>query len=201
MTKDKRGKRYDSDFKQFALSLYLLNPRNYKELLKNFALPSIRSLQLFTKSWNIEPGINDKIFESLAIKLLSLPAIERHCILCIDEMCLKSHLFYNVSQDNIIGFQDTGYEKSQFAKSAIVIIAENWKLPLCYYFIETTCQSNVLKHIIFYIIIKLEIVHALITDMGSNFIQLSRALGISKENSIFFLVNDEKVFYTFDTSQ
>jgi len=34
--------------------------------------------------------------------------------------------------------------------------------------------------------------------MGSNFIQLSRALGISTENSTF-LVNDEKVFYIFDT--
>lgn len=126
LTKDKRGRRYDSDFKQFALSLYFISPRNYKELLKNFALPSIRSLQLFTKSWNIEPGINDKIFEALAVKLLSLPAIERHCILCIDEMCLKSHLFYNVSQDNIIGFQDTGYEKShQLAKSALVILARS----------------------------------------------------------------------------
>jgi len=64
LTKDKRGRRYDSDFKQFALLLYFICSRNYKELLKNFALPSIRSLQLFTKSWNIEPGINDKIFEA-----------------------------------------------------------------------------------------------------------------------------------------
>lgn len=81
-------------------------------------------------------------------------------------------------------------------------IAGNWKLPVCYCFIETTCQSNVLKDIIFNIIIKLRtcgaIVHALVTDMGSNFIQLSRELGISTDNSTF-LVNEEEVFYIFDT--
>lgn len=41
-------------------------------------------------------------------------------------------------------------------------------------------------------------VHALVTDMGSNFMQLSRDLGISTKNSIFF-VNEEKLFYIFDT--
>src|SRR5580765_5403282 len=53
LIKNKRGRRYDSDFKQFALSLFFSSPRNYRELLKNFALPSVRSLQLFTQSWNI----------------------------------------------------------------------------------------------------------------------------------------------------
>jgi len=42
------------------------------------------------------------------------------------------------------------------------------------------------------------VVHALVTDMGSNFIQLSRELGISTDNSTF-LVNEEEVFYIFDT--
>lgn len=43
----KMCKRYDSEFKKFALSLYFLSPRNYRELKKSIALPSIRSLQCF----------------------------------------------------------------------------------------------------------------------------------------------------------
>lgn len=182
LTKNKRGRRYDNDFKQFALSLFFSSPRNYKNLVNEFALPSIRSLQSFTQSWNIIPGINDKIFDALEFKLKSLASLDKHCILCLDEMSLKAHLFYNISRDEIIGFEDTGYNKlSKPAKSALVVmarsIAGNWKLPICYCFAETTCRSNVLKDLIFNIIIKLRncgaIVHALVTDMGSNFIQLS----------------------------
>ncbi|TGZ53786.1 THAP domain-containing protein 9 [Temnothorax longispinosus] len=205
--KRNRGRRYDPQFKKFALSLYFLSPRNYRELKKSISLPSVRSLQLLTQMWNITPGLNDKIFDALALKIKSLPPMDRHCILCADEMSLKSHLFYNVSQDEIIGFEDNGKEKSSIpAKSVFVImarsIAGNWKLPLCYCFVETTCQNNVLKNIIFETIIKLRmsgaIVHALVTDMGSNFIHLSRDLGISTENSTF-LVEEEKVLYLFDT--
>lgn len=207
LTKNKRGRRYDSDFKQFALSLFFTGPRNYRELIKHFALPSVRSLHLFTQSWKIVPGINDKIFDALNEILLALPPIERHCILTVDEMSLKSHLFYNISEDEIIGFEDTGYEKSHKpAKSALVLmarsIAGNWKFPVCFCLIETACQSSVLKKIIFDIIVKLQnsnsIVHALVSDMGSNFKQLSRELGISTQNTTF-LVNGQKVLYIFDT--
>jgi hypothetical protein len=194
--------------KQFALSLYFASPRNYKNLVKEFALPSVRSLQVFTQSWNITPGINDKIFEALTVKLKALKAIEKHCILCMDEMSLKAHLFYNVSRDEIIGFQDTGNEKlPKLAKNTLVIMARtitgNWKLPVCYCFTETTCRSNVLRTLIFNIITKLRdcgaMVHALVTDMGSNFMQLSRELGILTQNSTFLLVNEEEIFYIFDT--
>lgn len=122
-TKGKRGIRYNNEFKKFAQSMYFLSPRNYKELRKSFALPSVRTLQSFLCNWNIVPGINIKIFEALKIKLNSLPLIERHCILCADEMSLKSHLFYNVSRDEIIGFQDVGDNKLPIpAKNAFIII-------------------------------------------------------------------------------
>lgn len=205
--KSKHGRRYTSNFKQFALQLFFLSPRNYRELKKQFALPSIRSLQSFTQTWKIKPGINNNIFDVLSVKLNSLPPLERHCILCVDEMSLKAHLFYNISQDEIIGFEDMGNKKSaKSAKNALVImarsIAGDWKLPVCFCLMETTCKSNVLQSIIFDVIRKLQgcgaTVHALISDMGSNFIQLSRQLGISTENSVF-LVDDFEILYIFDT--
>lgn len=205
--KGSRGRRYTTNFKKYALSLYFLSPRNYKELKKSIHLPSIRSLQLFTQTWELVPGINEKIFNTFNVKLKSLPAIDRHCILCADEMSLKSHLFYNVSKDEIIGFEDNGERKTCVpAKSVLVImarsIAGNWKLPLYYCFNESACRSKDLKPVLFDIITRLNnsgaLVHALVTDMGLNFIQLSRDLGISKENATF-LVNEHKVAYIFDT--
>jgi len=71
LTKNKHGRRYNSNYKKFALSLYFCSSRNYKNLIKEFALPSVRSLQLFTNSWNIIPGINNKIFDALTLKLKS----------------------------------------------------------------------------------------------------------------------------------
>lgn len=157
LTENKHGRRYDSDFKQFTLFLFFSSQRNYRELIKSFALSSVRSLQLFAQSWNIVLGINDKIFEALTIILQSLVPIERYCILCVEEMSLKAHLFYDVSQDDIIGFEDMGNEKSHKpAKGALVImarsIAGNWKFPVCFCFAQTTCPSIVLKNIRFNII-------------------------------------------------
>lgn len=149
------------------------------------------------------PGINNKIFNVLTIKLNSLPAREHHCILCTDEMSLKPHLFYNVSRDKIIGFEDTGSNKSSVpAKDVLVIIAHSivsdWKIPVCFCFVEIACSSKILKNLIFDIIIKLTNigvkVHALVTDMGSNFILLSRELGISTENSTFLVERKKKYF-------
>lgn len=119
-------------------------------------------------------------------------------------MSLKAHLFYNISQDEIIGFEDKGNEKS--AKNALAImvrsIAGDWKLPVCFCFVETSCKSNVIKPIIFDIIRKLQgcgvNVHALISDMGSNFMQLSCELSILTENCTI-LVDNFKILYIFDT--
>ena len=83
---------------------------------KSIALPSVCSLNLFTKGWNIIPGINDKIFETMKLKLISLALIKRHCVLCAHEISLKIHLFHNISKVEIIEFEDTGDKKSSIQK-------------------------------------------------------------------------------------
>ncbi|KYN17313.1 hypothetical protein ALC57_10402, partial [Trachymyrmex cornetzi] len=112
---------------------------------------SVRSLQLFTQTWNIVPNINDKLFEALKVKLSILPLIERHYVLCADEMSLKSFLFDDISRNEIINFEDFGNRKTSVpSKSALVImarsIAGNWKLPIYFCFIETACPATFLKN-------------------------------------------------------
>jgi len=86
-------------------------------------------------------------------------------------MSLKSFLFYDISRDELIGFKDFGNRKTSVpAKSALVIIARsiagNWKLLVCFCFIETTCPAIFLKNIILDMILKLKnngaLVHAFI---------------------------------------
>lgn len=53
-----------------------------------------------------------KFLKHVKLKLQLLPFIQRHCILCADEMSLKSYLFYDISRDEIIGFEDIGIYNS-----------------------------------------------------------------------------------------
>ncbi|KYM83301.1 hypothetical protein ALC53_06225 [Atta colombica] len=159
--KSKRSRRYDLKFKKFALCLYFLSPRTYRELQKSIALPSVHSLNLFIKRWNIVSSINNKIFEAMKLKLNSLSLTETLCILCVNEMNLKIHLFYNISSDKIIRFENTDDKKSSVpAKNALVIMAHSiageWKLSVCFCLVKTMCRSNILKNLLYDIIIKLQ---------------------------------------------
>lgn len=37
--------------------------------------------------------------------------IDKNCVICLDEMAIKSHLFYDIGRDNIISFVDYGDKK------------------------------------------------------------------------------------------
>ena len=58
------------------------------------------------------------------------------CTSLVDEMSLKSQLFYNASADSITAFENLGERKtsSLVANSALVLIAhgilDNWKQPV-----------------------------------------------------------------------
>lgn len=74
-------------------------------------------------------------------------------------------------------------------------IAKTYKQPFAYFFSKTAYKSSDLKSIIFECIDKLTniviLVDAFITDMGFNFVALSKELGITPEHS-HFEVNDKK---------
>jgi len=58
------------------------------------------------------PGLNDVIFESLSFKLNNLKEDAKDCVLCIDKMAIKTHLFYNLSKDCIVRFNSSFEQKT-----------------------------------------------------------------------------------------
>lgn len=134
--KDAKGRRYDSaSFKQYCLSIYFSSPKVYKYLAnKLFSLPSCATLKRFTQNYYICPGLQENVFQILKIKIDGLPEINKYCIFCIDEMSLKAHLFYNITTDKVIGFEDIGYSQncSQLPACNVAVvmvkgICQSWK--------------------------------------------------------------------------
>jgi len=104
--------RYSKELKQLALTIYFFGPRAYQFLKNILQLPSTRTLRRVTEKIDIVPGLNDVIFESLNFKLNSFKDDAKDCVLCIDEMAIKTHLFYNLSKDYIVGFNSSFEQKT-----------------------------------------------------------------------------------------
>lgn len=101
-----------SVFKQRCLSLYFSSPKAYKNLAisKLFCLPSPVTSKRFIRSFRLIPGIQNVAFHILKIKTETFKEIDKYCVLCLDEMSLKAQLFYNLTTDKVIGFEDTGLD-------------------------------------------------------------------------------------------
>jgi len=56
-------------------------------------------LQKTTENWEINPGLSDFLFKVLAVKANSMTVKAKECVLCVDEMSLKSFLFYDFKKD------------------------------------------------------------------------------------------------------
>lgn len=200
------GYRYCNEFKQLALTIYFLEPRVYRFLQSTLALPNPCTLRHITKYYEMSPGLNDLLFNFLQFKIQNFLPESLEYVLCADEISIKSNLFYNISRDEIIGFNETNNPKTHDpAKFVLVLriqgINFNWKQPIAYFFVSNSCTGFDLQDIILTSILKLEnikiIVKAFVSDMGSNFIGLSNKLQVSPERP-YFEINNKKIVYIFD---
>ncbi|KAK9722071.1 Transposase protein [Popillia japonica] len=204
--------RYSSEYKEFALNVYFLGPKVYTYLGKIFKLPKVRTLRRWTQSWDVCEGTSTFLYEALRLRTVQFKAEARECILCVHEMSLKTNLFYNKGRDEIIGFHKTnGNCMFKPAKFAIVLFLKglkgihvNWKQPLGYALTNSTCGGKDLKTMLFSAITKLrEIdlnVRVVISDAGSNFLKFAADNGVKAETPYFY-VQENKVFYLFDSRE
>jgi len=169
-------------------------------------LPNPRTLRRVTEKINIMPGLNDIIFETIELKINNLKDDARDCVLCIDEMSIKTHLFYNITQDYIVEFNNS-YDRKTYEPAKNVLcfmlrsINYDWKQPIAYYFINNSFTGLHLQNTIFSVITRIKKtslnIRVLTSDQGSNFTSFAKTMNVSCERP-FFYVNGQKIFYIFD---
>lgn len=131
----------------------------YRNIYKSniFCLPSYSTLRKFVQHYYIDSGLQDNVFQILKIKVDALDEINKYCIICIDEMSLKKHLFYDITRDKIIAFEDINdlqsYKSPILSAQNVAVlmikgICQNWKQPLSYFFSYSTMKPSDLLLII-----------------------------------------------------
>lgn len=141
--KKPKGRRYSLNQKIMSLVIYKKSPACYRLLRRMFALPCQSSLNKLLNRMVLRPGINKHIFSTLQKMFDKQSAENNICLLSFDEMAIRKHLFYDASQDKILGFQDHGKHgrSSQKANKALVFmltgLRKKWKQPIGFYFSHT----------------------------------------------------------------
>ena len=70
-------------------------------------------------------GISQGALNIIRNKVSHMNAQEKLCTLCMDEVSLKIHLFYDLPGDKIVALEDFGggYRTNKVATSALVLLA------------------------------------------------------------------------------
>lgn len=123
-------------------------------------LPSVRTLQRITEKWESGVGISDFVLNVLSLKGQTMNIKGKRCVLCADEMSLKTFVYYNYSKEEIIGlYEEETHKVCDIAKTVLVLMIrglhDSWKQPLGYFFVGTSYSSLSLKIIIFNCVSKL----------------------------------------------
>lgn len=115
---------------------------------------------------------------------------EKLCTLCMDEISLKTNLYYDIPSDKIVGLEDygCGYRTNNTATSALVFlpcsISGKWKQPLGYALVNGGCPRDEMEALMEAIDkldgISLKVV-VVMSDMGSNFQSLTNHLNITPD--------------------
>uniref|UniRef100_A0A1E1WCZ7 THAP-type domain-containing protein n=1 Tax=Pectinophora gossypiella TaxID=13191 RepID=A0A1E1WCZ7_PECGO len=202
---NRKGNRYDPEFKLFALNLHFSSPQTYRSMKTFLGLPSESTLESFKMVVPLK--FDDRTLEFLSAKLKSLPENAKYCTLCLDEMVLKRHLHYDTKRDDIIGLHNVNGEVTlEIASHACAImlrsIAVDWKQPIAYSFLGSPKHYDKLEQWLDEVILKLSDIGieimAIVSDQGSNFDKYAKRIKKVTAEKPYFLLNNKKIYYIFD---
>src|SRR2546422_588780 len=86
-------------------------------------LPSLPSLRRWLKKLDLEPGINNKLFECIKSRAKSMNEFEKDTILMIDEMSIKSLIMYDKNRDELEGIVDHGNNRRNLGTASEALVA------------------------------------------------------------------------------
>ncbi|KAF2891477.1 hypothetical protein ILUMI_14696, partial [Ignelater luminosus] len=103
------GKRWTTEDKAFALSLYKRIPRLYRYLENQFELPSIRTLTTVLSKIPFASGLNPAILNYLKTQVSQMTELEKFVTIAFDEISFAKGFYYVGNKQTICGFEDLGH--------------------------------------------------------------------------------------------
>lgn len=100
----KNGRRYTTEQKSLCLALYKQGPKSYRFKEKWCILPTRRTLGRYSANLIFKSGVDHKMLEAVKHAVDGWPQENKYCSIAWDEVSLKEHLDYCVSEDFIQGF-------------------------------------------------------------------------------------------------
>ncbi|XP_037928665.1 uncharacterized protein LOC119663067 [Teleopsis dalmanni] len=205
-----RNREYDEASRELALNLYLKSRSAYLFMRNklNLTLPHENSIINWTPIKNLQPGFKNECFHMLAKKISMLRQIDReNAILIVDEMKLRPELRYNSVLDQIDGFEDVDFFRTdKIGKSICLFIVKgmfsNWSFILNYFITENGMDGDCLSNIILENLRLLKhelgtIVRVISCDQGSANRKTFSTFEIVPEKP-FFDFEDNKIFCMYD---
>lgn len=122
----------------FTLSLYKTSPNVYEFTKSTLSLPSPLALRKFFMPFATE--VNQRLINVLTLKINEMTPHGKICCISVDCIPVKQGLFYDITNDRIVGFNEiNGIQKLKFAKYAVVMMArgiiDEWQQPIAHCFL------------------------------------------------------------------
>ena len=192
---EKMGRRWSPEIKEFSTTIHYTSPAAYRELYKNFSLPSPSTLQRFMHPELCDVGFTEAHQRFLIPFINALKEDDKLCALAFDEVWIIRNFQYNLRTDSIDGFTDLGRNNrtKQEGKQVLVFslkgLKSNWKHPLCYFISPKSMSAVDLQRILFDILDHLHRlgldVFTLICDQGQENQTLRKNLGVTTTQPYF----------------
>lgn len=187
----------------FCLHLYYASPQAYRLLQRCLCLPSTKSL---AKSFlPVTSEVNSWLIMALKTKVDNMTDTEKVCSVVVSTVSLRTNIFYNISQDRIIGLNEIdGVQTLLPAKNALVFLVQGiqskWTQPIAF---SLLAENNDSKKISTWIDILLEELLDIGLDIRT-FVSDLGVLNVMKQRSVsvpepYFYIKDRKIYYILDT--
>ena len=205
--KGPQGRRWTSTSKKVALSIYYHSRKAYRLLRKLFVLPHRTTLQSILRKSKICPRFHEQVLQTIKYRVQSMAESEKDCVLCFDEMSIKSGRSYDAEHDCLEGVEDfchLGRSKT-LASHALVFmvrgISVTWKQAVGYFLSSGSAPSKNLSLLLKDCIARLSQiglrVRAVGCDQGPTNQKLMRELNVGP-NHPYFEFEGSKVHVLFD---
>ena len=108
-SRKKHGGRYSSEMKSIGICLFHARGKEYWLLSKLFILPNKSSIHRYISKLPSSIGISQAVLRILETKVKQMSPRDKLCTLCMNEVSLKTHLFYIMKKDQIMVWRTSVY--------------------------------------------------------------------------------------------